>query len=223
MARLRTQFGCTVKGCTKSAASREKCWTHYKQWDRRYGHLRCHWEGCRQHQDGGGRRMNGVFYCRLHEVNHLRITVEAETLNLHRLGLGLTGDENGCWRWTSTVNDGGYGAFVPEGANTAQWLSHRVSWDLLRGGHKPNLELDHRTCKRRNCVNPLHLEPVTRSINQKRKRQGPEWGWVNPDSQQDPRVEAFATRYGLPTSPLAPSPTATATTRRTSCKTNQNR
>lgn len=221
MARLRTQFGCTVKGCTKSAASREKCWTHYKQWDRRYGHLRCHWEGCRQHQDGGGRRMNGIFYCRLHEVNHLRITVEAETLNLHRLGLGLTGDENGCWHWTSTVNDGGYGAFVPEGANTAQWLSHRVSWDLLRGGHKPNLELDHRTCKRRNCANPLHLEPVTRSINQKRKRQGPEWGWVNPESQQDPRVEAFATRYGLPTLPLAPSPTAT--TRRTSCKTNQNR
>lgn len=220
MARLRTQFGCTAKGCAKEANSRKMCWGHYKQWDRRYGHLWCHWEGCRQHQDDGGRRMNGAFYCRIHEVHHLRITAEAETLNLRRLGLGLTADENGCWNWNSKVNEGGYGLFIPEGANTAEWLTHRVSWNLLRGGHKPNLELDHRTCKRRSCANPLHLEPVTRSINQKRKHQDPDWGWVNPDSQQDQRVQEFVAQHRLPTS-HALSPT-TNTSRKATCKTNPN-
>jgi hypothetical protein len=142
--------------------------------------------------------MNGVFYCRRHEHTHLRITAEAQALNLARLGHGLTGDTNGCWLWGGSVNDSGYGTFVPEGANTAKWYAHRVAWGLLIGGHKPGLELDHRTCKRRNCVNPLHLEPVTKSVNQRRKHHGPELGWSNPGAVKDPRVIEFAERHGLP-------------------------
>lgn len=142
--------------------------------------------------------MNGVFYCRNHENEHLRITPEAEALNRTRLGHNLRGDNNGCWLWTGTRNDGGYGTFVPEGANTARWLAHRVAWGLLMGGHKPGLELDHRTCKQRLCVNPLHLEPVTRSTNQKRKRHGPDGGWNNPNALSNPRIGVFAEQHGLP-------------------------
>lgn len=198
LGRPKTQGKCKIKGCGKDAASRFICWGHYKAWDRAYGHLRCHWPDCRAHQDDGGRRMNGVFYCRAHEPEHLRITAQAHELNRQRLGHGLTADANGCWLWDGSVNDGGYGTFVPEGANTAKWLAHRVAWGLLIGGHKPGLQLDHRTCKRRRCVNPMHLEVVTTSTNQRRKRQGPEWGWINPDAVKDPRVTEFARLYGLP-------------------------
>jgi len=31
-----------------------------------------------------------------------------------------------------------------------------------------NLMLDH-VCRRRNCVNPMHLDPVTQSVNERRK------------------------------------------------------
>lgn len=198
MGRPKTLGPCMVKGCGKDAVSRSKCATHYKQWDRKYGHLRCHWPDCRSHQDDGGRRMNGVFYCRLHEHDHLRITEEAEALNLLRLGHGLIGTAEGCWLWQSPVNGGGYGRFVPEGANTAEWLTHRISWGLLMGGHKPGLQLDHRTCKRPNCANPFHLDPVTPSVNQKRKRHGPEWGWNNPDAVGNPHITQFANEHGLP-------------------------
>lgn len=149
--------------------------------------------------------MNGVFYCRRHEDAHLRVTAEAELLNLGRLGQYLSGDERGCWLWTGSANDGGYGTFVPEGANTAKWIVHRVIWDLLVGGHKPRLELDHRTCKRPGCGNPFHLEPVTKSVNQKRKRNSPEWGWANPEAVSNPRVSQFAEEHGLPVPPPATS------------------
>lgn len=139
-----------------------------------------------------------MFYCRLHEDGHLRITAEAEALNLARLGHNLTGDDRGCWLWYLSRNDGGYGTFVPEGANVAQWLTHRVVWDLLLGGHKPGLELDHRSCKRPNCANPLHLEPVTKGVNQRRKRNGPDWGWINPEAANNAQVIEFAQQHGLP-------------------------
>lgn len=213
MGRPKTLSKCKIKGCGKDANSRFMCWTHYKQWSRKYGHLRCHWPGCREHQDDGGRRMNGVFYCRSHESEHLRITPEAEALNLARLGHGLIGDDNGCWLWGGSVNDGGYGTFVPEGANTAKWLTHRVAWGLLIGGHKPGLQLDHRTCKRRDCVNPLHLEPVTPSANQRRKRSGPQWDWINADAAAHLNIHEFAARHGLP----VPDHGAPTTTDRTEC------
>lgn len=142
--------------------------------------------------------MNGTFYCRLHEVEHLRVTPEAEHLNLLRLGTNLIADPKGCWLWHTSNNTGNYGTFVPEGANVAKWLTHRVLWDLLIGGHKPGLELDHRTCKQPACANPLHLEAVTRSINQRRKRQGPDHSWRNPEALASPKVLTFAATFGLP-------------------------
>jgi hypothetical protein len=213
LSRPKTQGKCKIKGCDKDANSRLMCWGHYKAWDRAYGHLRCHWPGCREHQDDGGRRMNGVFLCRWHEPAHLRITPQARDLNSQRLAHGLTPDANGCWLWGGPTNDGRYGLFVPEGAGTAKWLAHRVAWGLLIGGHKPGLQLDHRTCKCRRCVNPLHLDPVTSSTNQKRKRSSPEWGWVNTIAAVSPNIHEFAARHGLP----VPDHGAPTTTRKSTC------
>lgn len=159
--------------------------------------------------------MNGVFYCRRHEHEHLRITPQALALNVERLGLLLKATADGCWEWQGKTNDGGYGLMVPEGANTAEWYAHRVAWDLLMTGHAPNRQLDHRTCKRRTCVNPFHLDPVTPAINQQRKHKPPQRWWTNPTAASTPAVHEFAARHGLP----VPNHGAPTTSRKTPCST----
>lgn len=71
---------------------------------------------------------------------------------------------SGCWVWTGVLNGGGYG--VVSVANRAR-LAHRVIFELLRHRVPDGLELDHK-CRVRSCVNPDHLEPVTRSENIRR-------------------------------------------------------
>jgi hypothetical protein len=69
---------------------------------------------------------------------------------------------SGCWLWAG--NDdcrGGYGRFFFNGTTR---IAHRVAYELFRGPIPPGLQLDHR-CRVRCCVNPDHLEPVTRREN----------------------------------------------------------
>lgn len=71
-----------------------------------------------------------------------------------------------CWTWTASKNrKNGYGWFGvwPNGS----WVAHRVSYELCVGPVPDGLDLDH-LCRNRYCVNPFHLEPVTRSENLKR-------------------------------------------------------
>jgi hypothetical protein len=74
---------------------------------------------------------------------------------------------NGCWLWTRgrTRPVGGYGVtdgFVFNGRR--ERLAHRVAWLLVRGRIEGGLELDH-LCRNRLCVNPDHIEPVTKRTN----------------------------------------------------------
>lgn len=67
----------------------------------------------------------------------------------------------GCWIWTSTLDRYGYGKFFSGGATLK---AHRVAYQFLLGPIPGGLDIDHR-CRVRNCVNPDHLEPVTRREN----------------------------------------------------------
>ena len=71
-----------------------------------------------------------------------------------------------CWIWTACCGTGGYGQFslTPIGANKRITPAHRVIYELLVNPIPNGLTLDH-LCKRRNCVNPEHLEPVTLRVN----------------------------------------------------------
>lgn len=69
----------------------------------------------------------------------------------------------GCWLWLA-YTDGGYGRF---GWARSVWLAHRVAYTSLVGPVVPPLQLDH-LCRVRQCVNPLHLEPVTHEENMRR-------------------------------------------------------
>lgn len=66
-----------------------------------------------------------------------------------------------CWVWTAATYPNGYGEFGIEGRTC---LVHRVAWELLVGPIPDGLDLDH-LCRNRLCVNPDHLEPVTRREN----------------------------------------------------------
>lgn len=69
--------------------------------------------------------------------------------------------DDGCWEWTSNVMPNGYGTFSVDGRAV---LAHRLVYELLRGELVKGLTIDH-LCRNRKCVNPWHLELVTRGEN----------------------------------------------------------
>ena len=73
---------------------------------------------------------------------------------------------NGCWNWAGGKSKHGYGSFFVD-RNRRSARVHRVAWELLRGHIPEDLTIDH-LCKNKLCVNPDHMEIVTRSINSSR-------------------------------------------------------
>lgn len=67
-----------------------------------------------------------------------------------------------CWPWVAGKDASGYGSFRLTSEKTVR--AHRHSYELLVGPIPPGLDLDH-LCRNRHCVNPGHLEPVTRVEN----------------------------------------------------------
>lgn len=70
-----------------------------------------------------------------------------------------------CVQWTGYIQPLGYGRGVKRGGKTL--LAHRAVWEHFHGPVPAGLELDH-LCRNRRCVNPAHLEVVTREQNMAR-------------------------------------------------------
>ena len=72
--------------------------------------------------------------------------------------------QTGCWEWNRRLINGGYGVKRYKGKF---YLAHRLYYERGHGSIPDGLEIDH-LCRNRKCVNPTHLEAVTKSINQRR-------------------------------------------------------
>lgn len=69
---------------------------------------------------------------------------------------------DGCWRWQGALWPNGYGK-TSRAVHGTQ-LAHRALYIEHRGPIPEGKDLDH-LCRVRCCVNPTHLEPVSRSTN----------------------------------------------------------
>lgn len=86
-------------------------------------------------------------------------------LSVARLEAEYTPEPNsGCWLWLGYGTANGYGSLRIDGKHV---LAHRAAYELYKGPIPAGLDLDH-LCRVRCCVNPDHLEPVTRSVNLRR-------------------------------------------------------
>lgn len=79
----------------------------------------------------------------------------------------LPGTTDGCWTWTGTKVDQGYGHHFCGIETRKIARAHRLAYECWVGPIKEGLTIDH-LCANKICVNPLHLEVVTRGENARR-------------------------------------------------------
>ncbi len=69
-------------------------------------------------------------------------------------------DSSGCWLWAGALSKDGYGLL-------RKFQAHRFAYALVNGEIPDGKEIDH-LCNVRRCVNPAHLEAVSRKENVRR-------------------------------------------------------
>lgn len=79
---------------------------------------------------------------------------------------------DGCWLWTASVRNRGYGMFS---VNRRNCQAHRVSWELAYGPIPDGLHVCHR-CDNVLCVRPDHLWLGTNHENHLDKVRKGRWG-----------------------------------------------
>lgn len=159
---------CSVTGCERPAKSRTWCGTHYARWAR-IGSVElpvripptCAADGCEARVYSNG--WCGLHYSRMRHAGRLHLSPTPTVLD--RLLAGHVVDEAGCWIWQGAPGLNGYGRMSV--GDVLQYV-HRLSYAQHVGPIPDGLTIDH-LCRVRLCINPAHLEPVTREENTRRE------------------------------------------------------
>lgn len=69
---------------------------------------------------------------------------------------------NGCWEWTKSLNETGYGVFAAHTYGGV--LAHRLAMHIAGKPVPVDMTGDH-LCLNKRCVNPAHMEIVTSAVN----------------------------------------------------------
>lgn len=85
----------------------------------------------------------------------------APTPVLERLVASIVLAPDGCWEWNGCLDKDGYGR-LRVGSRTIG--AHRAAYEISVGPVPEGLCIDH-LCRNRKCINPAHLEPVTKREN----------------------------------------------------------
>lgn len=163
---------CSIDWCEKPHAAKGWCDQHYRRW--------------RNHGDPlGGRKTNKGKSCCVDgccNPAHSREMCKPHYLRWYTQGdplpsrpFRIQGDDDArywskvdktdtCWLWTGALNNSGYGTIKINGVTVG---AHRHGFELAGHTIPAELDLDH-LCSVRRCVNPDHLEPVTRAENLRR-------------------------------------------------------
>ena len=128
---------CTIPACSKPSRARSFCGAHYQRWYRRGDPL----TGVPLRQRSAGPPLVR-FWAKVDKTGP--VSEYAPILG-------------SCWLWLGTKSKG-YGQFKVNGVAVK---AHRFAYELLRGPILSGLTLDH-LCRVRACVNPSHMEPVTK-------------------------------------------------------------
>jgi len=98
------------------------------------------------------------------------VTEDFREILLSRIQEKYTVADSGCWVWGGAKADLPQHPYAVIGIQGVNCRVHRVMYALKAGYLSDDLEIDH-TCCNTLCVNPAHLEAVTRNENQRRVHQ----------------------------------------------------
>lgn len=149
-----------MDGCQEQQRVKGYCMYHYRR-----TRPACSVEGCESVQIGGG-------MCSRH---YRRVRLYGDAGTALRSPWGSTGWErlehfvergepDECWDFKGCLK-AGYGVVL---INHVQHQAHRLAYVATYGPVPEGLEIDH-LCRNKRCVNPAHLEAVTRSQNMRRR------------------------------------------------------
>lgn len=160
---------CTIDGCAKAHRAKGLCAAHYSKAQRASiddDSPRCSVSRCKKPVFTKASGMCQMHLTRVKRHGSVDANHNLPARDLSARFWSKVEQRGECWEWVGHIKWSGYGSFH-SGKRHGTFIAHRFAYEDMIGPIPDGLELDH-LCRNRPCVNPYHLEPVTRAVNHAR-------------------------------------------------------